>query len=340
MWVVQPPRLARGAPTFTTWKEVQTGLSNQGKPLHQDTSRSSKTGNEASGDAAAPPQKLSLRDPAALRREFNLSYHVDSLLRLNDLVPLSGLRVLEVGGALPPGLVNDVFGTKTWLSVDDRSAYLSSMAGSHSRREASAVQGLDPEALNAPWMALDGRAHDIPASADGHFDLVVSLATLEHVSALPLLLRRMAALLRPGGSAWCLVGPIWSGYRGHHVYPDYFAPHRDKTAALLREMQPWQHLWMSSMEFYKWLDAGWGAEFADIVHYNIFESSRLNRLFYPDYEIAFTLSGLKTAFFRPWPMQPANLRNLDVVQARFPQSQGFQIDGFEILLSREPSCAE
>src|SRR5919107_5333416 len=115
-----------------------------------------------------------MKDPAALKAEFNLFYHVDSLLRLDSLVPLRGARVLEIGGALPAGLVNGAFGVATWLGVDDRSAYLASVVPGLEAAEAPAVSQLRPECLGAAWMTFDGRAQDIPFCADGQFDLVVS----------------------------------------------------------------------------------------------------------------------------------------------------------------------
>jgi SAM-dependent methyltransferase len=276
-------------------------------------------------------------DPAALKKQFDLSYQIDTLLNLNRLFAIRGCKVLEIGGALPSELVNGVFGAATWIAVDDRSAYLKVMGKAGPDDVSRPVAQFAPEDLRFGWQSFDGRGHDVPTWADGRFDLIVSLATLEHVSALPRLMGRMRSLVRPGGAVWCLVGPIWSGYRGYHVYGNYFAPYSGKTAAFLKEAEPWQHLLMDSMEFYKWLHSRWGAEFADLAHSSIFESPRLNRLMFPDYQAAFAFSGLRTEAFQPWALPMPSQLHFERVQARFPQQRGFEIDGFEILLRRQSS---
>lgn len=288
---------------------------------------------QASARPAAPARGW---PPAEdLKKRFGLSYHVDTLLRLAQTVDPTDLRVLEIGGTLPAAFVNEVLGAKTWTAVDFRSTYAVA-AGAVQKAEGAlpSLHELKPEHLQSRWSAFDGQAQDFPEWADGNFDLIVSLATLEHVAELPRLLRRARALLRPGGHAWFLVGPIWSGYRGHHVYPGHFAPFVDKTASFLSIVEPWQHVLMSSLEFYRWLFKHWGAEFADLAHYRIFESSRLNRLFFPDYEVAFELSGLRTLSLRPWQSPCPSEAHLRRARMRYPEMHGFEIDGFEVLLSR------
>jgi SAM-dependent methyltransferase len=283
----------------------------------------------------AEPSVASPYPPADdLKKQFGLSYHIDTLLRLAQKVDLAGVTALEIGGTLPAGLVNNVLGVKTWVAVDFRSTYSTLVGAAPPRSGLPALKDLTPEHLQSSWSAFDGQGQDVPEWADGQFDLIISLATLEHVSELPRLLRRAQALIRPGGLAWFLVGPIWSGHRGHHVYPGHFAPYVDKTASFLAKIDPWQHLLMSSIEFYRWLLENWGAEFADLAHHRIFESSRLNRLFFQDYEVAFELSGLRTVLFRPWESPCPSDAHLQRVRRRFPETHGFDVDGFEILLSR------
>jgi SAM-dependent methyltransferase len=283
---------------------------------------------------ASPPPTSAFPPADALKKQLGLSYHVDSLLRLAQKVDLAGAAALEIGGTLPAGFVNDVLGVKTWTAVDFRATYAAAAGAAPAEGALPPLKDLRPEHLDAPWSGFDGQGQDIPAWADGRFDLIVSLATLEHVAELPRLLRRAHALLRTGGLAWFLVGPIWSGHRGHHVYPGHFAPYVDKTAAFLAKIEPWHHLLISSMEFHRWLFRNWGAEFADLAHYRIFESARLNRLFFQDYEIAFEQSGLDKVLFRPWESPCPSQVHLGRVQRRYPEAYGFDIDGFEILLTR------
>ena len=48
---------------------------------------------------------------------FKLSYHLNYLQVCQQFVPLRGLDVLEVGGALPASLVIDHFSRNSWITV-------------------------------------------------------------------------------------------------------------------------------------------------------------------------------------------------------------------------------
>lgn len=49
---------------------------------------------------------------------FKLSYHLNYLEVCHQFVPLRGLDVLEVGGALPASLVIDHLGCNSWTAVE------------------------------------------------------------------------------------------------------------------------------------------------------------------------------------------------------------------------------
>ena len=55
---------------------------------------------------------------AHFQQAFKLSYHLNYLQVCQQLVPLRGRDVLEVGGALPASLVIDHLGCNSWTGVE------------------------------------------------------------------------------------------------------------------------------------------------------------------------------------------------------------------------------
>jgi SAM-dependent methyltransferase len=272
-------------------------------------------------------------NPAVIRPYIFLS-----LERLAKLADIRGRQVLEIGGGLPRDLVLDKLGASAWVCVDDRSGWSRSMG--HSVAAGTSITELRPEQIESGWSSFDSSAHDIPSWVDGQFDFVISFAALEHIPCVPKLMRRVRALLRPGGAAWFLVGPIWSGYRGYHIYPRDFLGYEGETSDFLQKITPWQHLLMSPVEFYDWARHLWGEGFADALQASIFESTRINRLGLADYQLAFQLSGLCTAHYQEWPSPADSDAQLEAVRARYPYQRGFEVDGFSILLRNEPQTPE
>jgi SAM-dependent methyltransferase len=50
-----------------------------------------------------------------------------------------------------------------------------------------------------------------------HFDVVFSIATMEHVQNMEVAFREMVKLARRGGLIYCVAAPLWNSRRGHHV---------------------------------------------------------------------------------------------------------------------------
>ncbi|MBX7484150.1 class I SAM-dependent methyltransferase [Qipengyuania qiaonensis] len=59
-------------------------------------------------------------------------------------------------------------------------------------------------------------ARDLELFAEGYFDLVYSVAVMEHICELELHLAETYRVLRPGGSYWFWQAPFWSCSLGHH----------------------------------------------------------------------------------------------------------------------------
>ena len=232
---------------------------------------------------------MTFPDPEQLKVKYKLSYHVDCLERLRSAQAISGARVLEVGGALPESLVIGTYGAVSWTSVDLVAEY-SKMLGLRKSLEQS-LSGTSRPARAGEWVSYDGRASALPATFDGAFDVCVSIATFEHVLDLDATLAAIRRALAPSGRLFAQVGPIWSSWRGHHVFPDYYAPHQDLTKDMLSRMVPWQHLVMDEFGFEAWAKKLYGQEFAAIACTSVYRSQRLNRLLCADYLAAFKKAG-------------------------------------------------
>lgn len=273
-----------------------------------------------------------------LKAEFRLSYHLDALHACHELVGLAGRDVLEVGGSLPDELVRGHYGARTWYAIDDATRYRS-----FASRAGELTATAEPTPIEAAgWepgsrAQLDGRIQDMAPELQGRFDLIFSIATLEHVGNLPGALRTMRTALRPGGSMYLLVGPIWSSYRGYHIYPDYFPESGDRTRRLLETLRPWQHLAQNRPEMHASLRAEFGEEFAEVVTASMYESTRLNHLFAEEYFMLFQSQGLHVKHLVPWATGPEVDRSLlPEVRRRHPCFTRFEWDGFNCLLERPP----
>ncbi|TCL75576.1 class I SAM-dependent methyltransferase [Rhizobium sp. BK251] len=75
----------------------------------------------------------------------------------------------------------------------------------------------------------------------GYFDLVYSVATMEHVPDIFRAFSEMARVVKPGGVVYSLAAPLWNSRHGHH-YPQYFVNY------------PWAHLRLSRDEAVRYLE--------------------------------------------------------------------------------------
>lgn len=288
-------------------------------------------------DSAADVARSAAASPAELKAEFKLSYHIDCLERAARSV--YGSSVLEIGGTLPRELVIEHYQVGAWTAVDNRSSYASMLAGEDVGARMRILDESSTPASDGGYASYDGDAAALPESFEGAFDVVISLATFEHVQHLPTALDHMRRALKPGGRILAQVGPVWSGWRGHHVFPGHLGPDSDKTEDLLQRMTPWQHLIMPPSDMHAWLTDRYGADFADRAVDWILRSPRLNRLFFEDYQRMFAAAGLQTLRLTPngapisrgWEvaLRPA-------LTAHHAWNRAFDIDSFWVALAAPP----
>ena len=272
----------------------------------------------------------------ALKARFGLDYPIHALQTFVEWAGLRGKHVLEVGGALPEALVRDHYGASTWVCVDDVTTYNETKRGD-SRDLAS---GDDPVQAAAwvpqTWHRYEGAIQDLPRAMDGRFDVVISVAALEHMHRLPQALDRIRDALKPGGLFCAMVGPIWSGWQGHHIFPHYFPEDPPRTARLLAMLRPWAHVAWGRPQMYAALQRTFGAAFAQRVVYSIYESPRLNRLFADEYLAHFAAHGFAAEHMDGWTTSaPEDRALLAQAQGRHPAQGHFEWEGFTCCLSRQ-----
>jgi SAM-dependent methyltransferase len=163
------------------------------------------------------------------------------------------------------------------------------------RRTGANVVGVNPSpAFPAPtaavlphtaFLRVDGRR--LPF-ADGSFDAVLSVATMEHVRGIDAFLAEVARVLRPKGLYYTEFSPIWSSAHGHHVY----------AVAGSREARFWKpgknpipdygHLLMTPDEMRAYLRSGPCAEelIEPIIQW-VYHGDDINRCHYEEYLEAF-----------------------------------------------------
>ena len=112
-------------------------------------------------------------------------------------------------------------------------------------------------------------ARDLAIFAEGYFDIVYSIAVMEHIRELELHLRETWRILKPGGSYWFWQAPFWSCSRGHHF----------RHGAVDCPIPHYAHLYMSPDELKSLLrDNGHEAEKAESVVSFIYDRGDLSRM--------------------------------------------------------------
>ena len=139
--------------------------------------------------ATNPPLGLSEAQLQTYRQQFDLSYHINYLEICRQAIPLQGLDVLEVGGALPASLVLDHLQCNSWTCVE---------APSYDQELGTANQIHRNEADPAQEHKASGRyrhlylnMEDIPNEHYNQYDLIFSIACFEHIARLPLALGKL-----------------------------------------------------------------------------------------------------------------------------------------------------
>jgi SAM-dependent methyltransferase len=118
------------------------------------------------------------------------------------------------------------------------------------------------------------------AFPDNYFDLVFSIATLEHVREPYVCMAEMVRVIKPGGFGYLQVGPLYHSPFGHHMFP-YFPDF------------PWIHLRKSQEEIVSYaiqrgiaaeIERNLGMKCEDYI-YGMLNRAHVNGLFLDEYRL-------------------------------------------------------
>ena len=264
------------------------------------------------------------------QQAFKLSYHLNYLEVCKQFVPLHGLDVLEVGGALPASLVVDHLGCNSWTAVE-------APAYDHELGEANQFHrnAIDKEHQLKYSSAYKHLYLDIEDIAEEHYekyDLIFSIACFEHIHRLPQALRVMHRCLKPGGHLFTMHSPIWSAFDGHHLpigIPERFESCLSNQPQIF---QPWEHLILTRAQAFEVIKDRFDAVFAEEIIYYTYNSDHINRYFSEDYLMAFKASPFEIVHHQlTYQMQPPP-QIQDALQKRYSGYSQFSNNGILAVL--------
>ena len=184
-------------------------------------------------------------------------------------------KVLEVGGQTPYQVCKSL-GVKSWVCVDP------------------IIQ--EDKVFDESYKHYKASILDFDKEKD--FDLIFSTNAFEHIEGLDIGIKNMYNLLKKGGKLSALFGPIWSCYKGHHIYCPL------PTGGIIDfnnvKLSGWEHLVFSEKEFENELVKNYDKKTAFNISYGVYNRKTLNKLLYDDYKNIIDNSGFKILEFRDW----------------------------------------
>lgn len=210
----------------------------------------------------------------------------------NTFLQLYDIRnkdVLEVGGAMPGGLVLDHLGANSWTAVQSAEYAL--------HRDDNQVP--TQSSFEGRYYPIFRNIEDLADDADFHhrYDVIFSIACFEHIHKLPQALKAMRRALKPGGRLFTMFAPIWSGPWGQHYtdkVPDRFKAIEPPGGwANQHIFGPWDHLLLSRVQFYQHCAERFDPDYAEELTYITYNSPQINRFFFEDYEAVLSASGMR-----------------------------------------------
>ena len=282
------------------------------------------------------PLSLSHEHEQYLRQHFQLSYHIPYLDACSQRIPLQGLDVLEIGGALPASLVIDHLGCNSWTAVEAPSYDEELGEANQFHRNLAERQRLIE--IGQRYRHFYCNAEDLGDDHLNQYDLVFSIACFEHINRLPLALERMLRYLKPGGKLFTMHSPIWSAFDGHHLpigIPSRFDRQLPEQSYIFK---PWGHLLQSRSQAYLDIKSRFDGVFAEEVIYSAYNSNHINRYFSEDYRLIFDESGFEIVDYRvTFPRNPTAALQA-ALESRFPGYTQFGNNGIYAIL-RKPGAA-
>jgi hypothetical protein len=141
-------------------------------------------------------------------RPLGLGYgHIYHSIRASSLIGgFNGLRVLEMGGALPDAYVFNTLKAKRWVAVEYHE-YIGNQHINNTNANYS-YDNTGWEGFYKKWKATDGQ----------NFEIVYSVAAFEHIQNLNGCLKSIHEMMCDGGILYSYFTPIWSAPNGAHGF--------------------------------------------------------------------------------------------------------------------------
>lgn len=275
---------------------------------------------------------LSQHQKNHLKDVFGLSYHITYLDLCSHKIPLKGLDVLEIGGALPASLVIDHLGCNSWTSVEAPS--YDEELGEANQFWRNHAETYRLQELKERYRHYCLNVEDLDSDHYGQYDLIFSIACFEHINRLPLALRKMLLCLKPGGRLFTMYSPIWSAYDGHHLpiaIPDRFDTQLSHQSYIFR---PWGHLLQNREQVFADICSRFDTDFADEVIYSTWNTTHINRYFSEDYRIIFEHSGFELLEYHETYLYPPMSEIQAELESRFPGYKQFSNNGIYAILRK------
>lgn len=218
-------------------------------------------------------------------------------------------KVLEVGGQTPYNVIQ-YLGVKSWVCVDPVIKEDKIFDESYKHYKAS-ILDFDKE---------------------NDFDLIFSTNAFEHIEGLEIGIKNMYSLLKQGGKLSALFGPIWSCYKGHHIFCPLSAGGIIDFNNV--KLSDWAHLILPEKEFENELAKNYDKNISEKIASTVYKRKSLNRLLYDDYKNIIDNSGFRILEFRDWHTSKYPSEELQKLLENNYNNKNFSTVSIKILLEK------
>ncbi len=237
------------------------------------------------------------------------SWVTDALDAAHRIIGLSGMRVLEVGGSVPPEAVRRL-GVAKWVACD------------------LATTPCDED----DYQALHADARALPQEAES-FDAAYSVCAFEHFDGIDAVLSEIHRTLRPGGRLFTQFAPIWSSSIGHHVW--IIENGRNVVTFNDNVIPHWGHLLLEEHELRNYLTVVRSAPLAEQICNYISVNSYINRVFEAEFRWQFQSSRFVVELIEPWGGHTSpGAQMLAALRQRWPEGGDFAAHGLRVVLKK------
>lgn len=150
----------------------------------------------------------------------NLTYHIDVLKDFRKDINFKDKIILEVGGGNIPKDYMFFYGAKKYICLDNITEWYTKNGWNYKSDDKKIFSINDSiKAFNKEnSFIIDARLEDLPEFFYDKFDIVISIATFEHILNLKESIDIIYELLNNSGNLLSSFAPIYSSMIGHHFW--------------------------------------------------------------------------------------------------------------------------